>query len=376
MQPKVVVTAPPLPEVKTLHIPGMLSIHVPGMQGTLQDARTFEDLCTNLWAGHFAPTDPNWWRYAQVLQEWADAPRNPAIPRKSMNLRFLSWVELARALRGQVDSGQNRQLEDQMADRIIANNWPRQRLEEYIRGVQVVVDQRFLDEKGRYAYAYSHHSGWFKKVGFCKLSEAIPYFLANNEPVTELAAFCADLGMSVRNAFRNNPTLTRAQRIAPYHNITTQDRNPGQPGYDFRTARQDHWGVDESSSYAWWARQRNIPLGAGPSATTMQALAVADYLYNHQLPAVLRTQMQGDYRDVRIALAWGLFAFWNKAGNTRLGTYRGNIHTFHEVMMIAKHYGVPYTDLCYPDDAPRCIDTVFPNLVYPSRFYNMVGERS
>ena len=38
------------------------------------------------------------------------------------------------------------------------------------------------------------------------------------------------------------------------------------------------------------------------------------------------------------AAAWTIFAFWNQTAHRK----RGEIHTFHEVMVVAHAYGVPY----------------------------------
>jgi hypothetical protein len=48
------------------------------------------------------------------------------------------------------------------------------------------------------------------------------------------------------------------------------------------------------------------------------------------------------------AVAWAIFAFWNKD----FFTFKDGYHTFHEVMDIAKGYGVPYEPFTYPSEPP------------------------
>jgi hypothetical protein len=45
------------------------------------------------------------------------------------------------------------------------------------------------------------------------------------------------------------------------------------------------------------------------------------------------------------ALAWGIFAFFNKG----LKRHKSGTHRFHEVMVVAAGYGVPYEQWAYGD---------------------------
>ena len=82
------------------------------------------------------------------------------------------------------------------------------------------------------------------------------------------------------------------------------------------------------------ARAKTLPLSQGPSATTAQVLALAIRI--------------GAPMEEMEALAWGLFALWNGMPRHQSGTHR-----FHEVMVVAAQYGVPYKDLEYPEGPPQ-----------------------
>ena len=93
-------------------------------------------------------------------------------------------------------------------------------------------------------------------------------------------------------------------------------------------ARATHWNTNEESDWVGGAREHQMPLSAGPSATTAQVLALASLI--------------GCSVEEKTALAWALFTLWNGMPLNLAGTHR-----FHEVMDVAALHGVPYERFAY-----------------------------
>lgn len=92
---------------------------------------------------------------------------------------------------------------------------------------------------------------------------------------------------------------------------------------------------NESSGQTQSARQHDMPMWASHSWTTLRLMALVKWA-------------SGDNLDHYEAVAWAIFAFWNRT--VLQGMHP--IHRFHEVMDIAKNYGVYYREFRYPDHAP------------------------
>ena len=75
----------------------------------------------------------------------------------------------------------------------------------------------------------------------------------------------------------------------------------------------------------------NAPMLAGKSMTTARMLELVEWA--------------GGAADDKIAVAWAIFAYWKVLYPASTVPF----HTFHEVMDIAKNYGVPYAPFYYPD---------------------------
>jgi hypothetical protein len=107
----------------------------------------------------------------------------------------------------------------------------------------------------------------------------------------------------------------------------TEDKDLG----DYRT----NWtSVKEENAWIQTARAHDMPVWAGPSVTTGRMLTFV--------------QNCGAGQGEMTALAWGIWSFWN------VSYYSGmsGIHTFHEVMDVARQFGVAYTPFEYPDHPP------------------------
>lgn len=105
------------------------------------------------------------------------------------------------------------------------------------------------------------------------------------------------------------------------------ERNPETGGYL-------HYTLKENSGYIMAARVQGMPIWAGPSFTTARMLMMAEWA--------------GAPTEEIKALAWGIFAFWNRC----YPGYATWVHRFHAVMDMAGNFGVYYWPFIYPKDIP------------------------
>jgi hypothetical protein len=98
------------------------------------------------------------------------------------------------------------------------------------------------------------------------------------------------------------------------------------------------------------ARARNMPMWASHSWTTLRLMQLVKWA-------------SGDNLDHYEAVAWAIFAFWNRT----VLEWVHPVHRFHEVMDIAKNFGVYYREFTYPDHAPG-YDPLRPYSHWYSRF--------
>ena len=102
--------------------------------------------------------------------------------------------------------------------------------------------------------------------------------------------------------------------------------------------------VNEESDWVKTARAHGRLLWAGPSHTTANMMLTLKSL-QAKVPAIDAKHFE--------AVAWAIFAFWNKD----FFTFKDGYHTFHEVMDVAKGYGVPYAPFTYPANPPPASPT-------------------
>ena len=277
--------------------------------------------------------------YKSWLKMWAGAPRHPTIPRKSINLEFNNFEELISALVGAIRSRDSQVYEYAMARDVLESVYIRNFLAFFVwqfrqvaltSGNEWMIDE-MKKEKGRYSWYYARRLHTNRDLWDALKS-------MNDKSVKQIAAYSADLAYVLRNFIDLDPYSKGFAQNGPKL-MTMMD------------ARGNHWGGNESSEWVRAMREHDFVLGAGPSATTLLVMAFANMLFETgNMPADLKA-------DIMTSLAWGLFAFWNSIDDTALGNYKGAIHTFHEVMMVAEDFGVEYRADRYPDSIP-------PNVMY------------
>jgi len=104
------------------------------------------------------------------------------------------------------------------------------------------------------------------------------------------------------------------------------------------TYRATSTAVNETDEWIKEARKHQVLLWAGPSHTTSNMMMLMRGL--EEKGHVNKTHTE--------AVAWAIFAFWNKD----FYTFKDGYHTFHEVMDVAQGFGVPYKQWDYPDKPP------------------------
>lgn len=255
-------------------------------------------------------------------QHWVDAPKAAALFGKGHNKSFRTVEELARSLHGRVTDADSKAIEGRLASKIKDSRAIKTAIREFIAGPLVEVNRQLrmhddlkdeldatdIQSKGRYAYFYSSGPGSMSKKYQRSLSEALTYMNSGRRSIVEMASFLCDYVMVARDLIDDglDPLV-----------IPQSD------------ARSTHFNVNEQSDWVKRARLAQVRLGAGPSATTAQVMRLCRW----KLP-------DGDASDRKmLCIALALFAFWNlEKGAMQM---RSEIHTFHEVMLVAYGYGLP-----------------------------------
>lgn len=241
----------------------------------------------------------------QLLSQWIDAlPRYPVEQTEmvSADRRYASDEELIRGLAGDVRAAANLAREGELARQTIDDGHVNAALAGVIaklRAFQTTNQSQLpsTSKPGRYG-------GW--AYAAARMRDAA---LVDPGDLRGRIAMIADYALAVKR------DVPRSQ----WNFQMTAEQNAG---------RATHWNTNEASEWTEDARDHDMPLSAGPSATTGQVLALAD---------LLQCSL-----EEKTALAWALFTLWNDMPLNLAGTHR-----FHEVMDVAALHGVPYERFHY-----------------------------
>jgi hypothetical protein len=274
-------------------------------------------------------------RMEKKLADWVNAaPKAMLWGRKGYDKQFTSVQEVFQALHGRATSRDNRDLERRIALRVEKSSSIKRSLADFIRTRLKTYHQTWMKDKskqkiltrvpgGRYAPFYSavtFIAGIVNKANK-SLDEGVTYMDNGGvagRAIPEVAAFLSDYMMKAREwCLDESGESVASDKVTPL------------PQKD---ARRDHHTVNEQSDWVKRARAANVRLGAGPSATTKIVLTTA------------RWMMKGTYSEARTKeilcdIALALFAFWNLKREWLMTT--SEIHTYHEVMLVAESMGVP-----------------------------------
>ncbi len=255
-----------------------------------------------------------------ILDRWIHASAGSSTSRTTVseNRSYGNWQELADALAGEVLSAANLATENALTATVhtSANIAPRvlafmQRLQLWHQAQAANMQAAAINARGRYRIYYGA-SGFAFTFGY---GTTLHDGLIANLPGTIYGrvTLAADYALFAR------------AYIAPWVLRLTAAHT---------AARSTHWNPNEGAQWTQTARINNVPLSAGPSATTAQILTLG--------------QTIGATANEMEAMAWGIFAFFNNGLDLNLS----GTHRFHEVMNVAVRYGVPYAGWAYPAAAP------------------------
>jgi hypothetical protein len=274
-------------------------------------------------------------RMEKKLADWVNAaPKAMLWGRKGYDKQFKSVQEIFEALHGRATSRDNRDLERRIALRVEQSSSIKRNLAEFIRTSLKTHHQTWMKDKskqkiltrvpgGRYAPFYSavtFLAGIVNKANK-SLDEGVTYMVnggRDGRTIPEVAAFLSDYMMKAREwCLAESGESVASDKVTPL------------PQKD---ARRDHHTVNEQSEWVKRARAANVRLGAGPSATTKVVLTTARWMMNG-------TYSEARSREILCDIALALFAFWNLKREWLMTT--SEIHTYHEVMLVAESMGVP-----------------------------------
>ena len=301
--------------------------------------------------------------------------KHPVFGRKQQNREYDNWVEVARAVTGWVDAKPARKKEKELARQIYGNpvedavlNSLVQKVRLKIEALKVTQPVRYLEIVRELAHAvtavrtlqghvkqdatrYGHYEKEMEKAADeFKTPELKVKYATKLQILDDPAAYSMRdkivLLHDITEYFGKhqpwNP-VTAGQGLIPVDNerdalVTTEidaagerilsesamtkdkDKNKLARGMGKTTASRD-----ESAPSTKLARRLNLPVWAGQSMTTVRMLNMA--------------QWAGGKVHEMNALVQGIFAFWRLEYNH---TSDFAYHTLHEVMDMAKNFGVAY----------------------------------
>ena len=285
----------------------------------------------------------------EVLGRWISAYNYGAIrfilSQAAVRRTYDSWSNLALALIGEITSGPNLLIENDLARRTKSRGYINDHLATLIGKVAIKVDLE-PDSTARKSLKSKWHKGkyypWYYTLwgGFpAVMSTPTKYSFSSKVAVLhDLSDFFYETNVV------GATTVPIAQQQAwaivgqnPISGSNIYNKVPMGATTNFRHADGT---LIESSPIIAAARQNKMPLSYGPSYTTGRLMQL--------------THFSGGTPDEFQAMAWGIFAFWNQDYYTS----QSGIHRFHCVMDMAENYGVPYTAFTYPDDPPDYALTV------------------
>ncbi|MEZ4398573.1 MAG: DUF4157 domain-containing protein [Kofleriaceae bacterium] len=290
-------------------------------------------------------------KLAHVLEEWVLAG-NPGVTNVILGggtahgRNYADWQELGRALLGDTKAKDNKAKEAELAKRTHASGGVRGGVAACMQliNAQVATDFGEGGKFEQYAAKMKKSVGALRKeYWWWYLGQDIFTNLANPTPakLDRNISIIHDLEGYFRSAGR------KVELDGFYGDWQKRDRkgtvgeDPDDGGSkldldgdlgDYR--KDDQSTLKEDNAWVRTARAHSMPVWAGPSVTTGRMLTFA--------------QACGAGGGELTALAWGLWAFWTTSYFTSFSW----VHTFHEVMDVARGFGVAYTPFEYPDDPP------------------------
>lgn len=270
---------------------------------------------------------------------------------RAQDKRFGSYLSLGQALMGHLASRQHKKTESKLAAKVKKSGYIKGKLREVQRAIYTAIEMITDDQlksdvwkgmtggKGARRGEYFH---WYKNVKNIKnmMQQGTGDFkqaIANIHDVSTVMLNNQGFGANSAN-FAKGILKTHATNDDFMGTVEGEDGNTTRKqikiGY-----RANSTTVNEDYDWVKTARAHGALLWAGPSHTTATMMFTLRSL-SEKVPAIDVKHME--------AVAWAIFGFWNKD----FFTFKDGYHTFHEVMDVAKGYGVPYTPFTYPSEPP------------------------
>jgi hypothetical protein len=269
----------------------------------------------------------------QVLKEWISPSRSRAmrilLTQPNHDYCYLSADHMARAVYGTALSRGNRDKEAKLAAATKRCEW----VDAELNNLTTKVYQLLLKELGeddvivqnslrRHRGAYGFFYGWRRRDVFRRPA---------SHSQTAKISVIADA-----SKYLHHEKHLERMWVPEDKNVGTAEEKDGK----LKIVSLKDFDIPDSSELNEWhdviktARDKGMPLAQGPSYTTGMMMQLAEWA-------------RANARE-REALAWALFAFWNKDyWNSHTLS-----HTFHEVMDMARNYGVRYDPFVIPVEPP------------------------
>ncbi len=248
------------------------------------------------------------------LKKWVEAPAKSLLPkRKSENRNYDNLNHLINSLIGEINSKEIKKIEKKQAEVIFDEAIFRIRVNSAMQKLKLsytdVIRALPVDKKkGRYQHFYG------KIFKDNNLDSAVSRWVPG-ESLLSTITLILDLSLAIKeHAVQRLELANRVSNILPNH--LSQAR-----------MHRNHWNGNEGADWTKKARMNNLPLSAGPSATTgqtMNVLRAAPHVANGAIVS----------KEEMIAVAEAAFAFWA----IKAYKHKSGIHTRTEVMSVLDYH--------------------------------------
>jgi hypothetical protein len=268
---------------------------------------------------------------------------------RAQDKRFGSFHELGLALLGHLQSRKNKKIENSLAKKTKSSAYIKGKLAETQRAihtaVEAITDDTIKDKFWRGMGG--------ERVNGNKIGEYRHWYKGVKDVKAMLQGGTTDFKKSIAAIHDASTVMFNFRGVGKHDQETAKGKGVidtwgdkenfqgtigGERKNISHTYRATSTAVNENDEWIKEARKHHVLLWAGPSHTTSNMMMLMRGL--EEKGHVDKTHTE--------AVAWAIFAFWNKD----FYTFKDGYHTFHEVMDIAQGFGVPYKQWEYPDKPP------------------------
>lgn len=243
----------------------------------------------------------------------------------SEDREYATVAELASSLVGEIRSAANLEKENKLSQQVQVDPTVLKRVDSFMKRLQnwhnsyaPILEKEARKKSERYSIYYS---GLINVVlGTGNIQNALITKMPSD--LNNRIALASDYSSFLRKLNK----VGKLDEKLDWELLLAEDHSKARPAN-----KNNKWNPNESSQWVKEARFHSAPLSAGPSATTAQLMTLCVEI--------------GASAQEKEAMAWGIFSFFNQGLNlNHTGTHR-----FHEVMDVAKQYGVAYEKWIMPE---------------------------